>query len=107
MTTPRKPRRRPGVLIPTLREAYEQQSLQPFQMGHGPLPIIAFKDGPSKRYLSWLNQAYAGNLEKRAILMGVGSLYRRMQRLTIADHWHFPPTSHDWVPTAPGFPCRP
>ncbi len=107
MTTSRKPRRRSGVRIPTLREAYEQHSLLPFQMGHGPLPIIAFKDGPSKRYLIWLNQSYAGNPEKRAIIMGVGSLYRCMLQPQVADPQHFQQPSHDWVPTAPGFPCRP
>ncbi len=103
MNRTRKPRRRPGVPIPTLREALPVPGEYECR---GPLPIIAFKDGPSKRYLTWLDHAYAGNPEKRANLMGVGPLYRRIQRLVIADPWHFPPTSHDWVPAAPGFPPR-
>ncbi len=104
MTT-RKPRRRPGVRIPTLREAYEQQSLLPFQMGHGPLPIIAFKDGPSKRYLAWLQdktQRRTDSLNAAAF-----AIADPWMTLVIANPWHFPPPSHDWVPAAPGFPCRP
>ena len=56
MTRTRKPRRL-GVPIPTLREAgtlYFDADGDLSEASHGPLPIISFKDGHSKRYAQWI-----------------------------------------------------
>ncbi len=47
----KRTKRRRGIPIPTLCEAHGRDNDREY--GHGALPIIGFKDGPSERYVYW------------------------------------------------------
>jgi|KBSSwiStaDraftv2_1062776.scaffolds.fasta_scaffold00198_73 hypothetical protein len=110
----KRTKRRRGIPIPTLCEAHGRDNDREY--GHGALPIIGFKEGPSKRYLEWLKvknflEELSSNEHSWIGQVTTGEwpmepMLDRFARFIQSADWPTT-TSHDWVPVAPGFPARP
>mgnify|MGYP007027865818 CR=1 FL=1 len=110
MTRKRTKRRR--WFIPALREGDMEPAEDGNQLYHrAPIPIMWFKDGPSKRYLAWLDEKQFPGQSEWVGHVTTGEWPRelmsdRFARFIQSADWPTTP-SHDWVPVAPGFPARP
>ncbi len=109
----RKRTKRRRWFIPALREV---RGTRRHPYGHPPIPIMWFKDGPSKRYLAWLGEKnlleqLSSNHDSWIGQVTTGEwpmepMLDRFARFIQSADWPTTP-AHDWVPVAPGFPARP